>query len=166
HIAGADRDLPGHHQPSGGSLMAVQAASRPIAAAAPRHRPGAGRLALQGFLIATCAVWLVPLLWALYQALRPISDTTRNGYFSMPHQGLSLGNFATAWTQADLLHYYANTILVAVPGVIVTLLVASLLAFAITQFSWKLNILVLMVFTAGNLLPPQVIIVPLYWIYL
>jgi multiple sugar transport system permease protein len=146
--------------------MAVETAIRPAVRVVPRRRPGAGRLVLHGFLIAVCAVWLVPLLWALYEALRPISDTTRNGYFSMPHQGLSLGNFVTAWTQADLLHFYANTILIAVPGVIITLLVASMLAFAITQFSWKFNILVLMVFTAGNLLPPQVLIIPLYWVYL
>jgi multiple sugar transport system permease protein len=44
--------------------------------------------------------------------------------------------------------------------------VSSMLAFAISQFSWKFNLPVLMIFTAGNLLPPQVIIIPLYWIYL
>ena len=35
-----------------------------------------------------------------------------------------------------------------------------------SRFSFKLNLLLLMMFTAGNLLPPQVIIVPLYRIYL
>jgi multiple sugar transport system permease protein len=55
---------------------------------------------------------------------------------------------------------------IAVPGVILTLLIASMVAFCCTQFSWKFNLIVLMIFTAGNLLPPQVIIVPLYWIYL
>jgi multiple sugar transport system permease protein len=41
-----------------------------------------------------------------------------------------------------------------------------MVAFCCTQFSWRFNLIVLMLFTAGNLLPPQVIIVPLYWIYL
>src|SRR5207302_7042567 len=138
HLPGPDRVLPRHRQPQGARIgMATAVRPAVSAAATARRRPGPGRLVLHGFLIVVCAVWLVPLLWALYQALRPISDTTRNGYFSMPHQALSLSNFTTAWTQAELLHYYANTILVAVPGVIITLLVASLLAFAITQFSWK-----------------------------
>jgi len=53
-----------------------------------------------------------------------------------------------------------------VPGVVLTLLLASIIAFACTQFSWRFNLIVLMIFTAGNLLPPQVIIVPLYWLYL
>ena len=40
-----------------------------------------------------------------------------------------------------------------------------MMAFAVSRFSFKFNILLLMLFTAGNLLPPQVIIVPLYRIY-
>jgi multiple sugar transport system permease protein len=150
-------------------MSAVQTAVRPAVPAVrveARRRLGPGRFALQAFLIAMCALWLFPLLYAVYEALRPISDTTLNGYVSLPHQGLGFGNFASAWTNADLPHFYLNTLIVAVPGVLVTLLVASMLAFAISQFSWKLNVLVLMIFTAGNLLPPQVIIVPLYWVYL
>ena len=52
------------------------------------------------------------------------------------------------------------------PAVIVTLIVASMVAFAVSRFSWRFNLLLLMVFTAGNLLPQQVIIVPLYRLYL
>ena len=146
--------------------MAVQAAVRPAVRVVPRRRQGIGRPVLQGFLIAMSAVWLFPLAWAIYEALRPIGDTTLHGYVSLPHQGLSLDNFKSAWTNAELPHFYLNTLIVAVPGVVITLLVASMLAFAISQFSWKFNVLVLMIFTAGNLLPQQVIIIPLYWIYL
>ena len=49
---------------------------------------------------------------------------------------------------------------------ILTLLLASMVAFAVPRFSWRFNVLLLMLFTAGNLLPPQVIIVPLYRLYL
>ena len=38
-------------------------------------------------------------------------------------------------------------------------------AFAVSRFSWRFNILILLIFTAGNLLPPQVIIVPLFRLY-
>jgi multiple sugar transport system permease protein len=146
--------------------MAVQAAVRPAVKVQARRRHGAGRVVLQIFLIAICLVWMFPLLYAVYQALRPISDTTLHGYVSLPHEALGFGNFVTAWTNADLPRFYLNTLIVAVPGVIITLLVASMLAFAISQFNWRFNVLVLMIFTAGNLLPPQVLIVPLYWVYL
>ena len=133
-------------------------------AQAPRIRPA--RVGLHLFLIVMCIVWIFPLLWAIYSSLRPISDTIQNGYVSWPKGGLSLVNYQTVWSQADLPYYYLNTLVIAVPGVILTLLLASMVAFACTQFSWRFNLTTLMIFTAGNLLPPQVIIVPLFRIYL
>jgi len=128
-----------------------------------RIRPA--RIALHLFLVAATALWLFPLLWAIYAALRPVSETIFNGYLSWP-KTLNFSNFTTVWTQADLPYFYLNTLVIVVPGVILTLLLASMVAFCCTQFSWKFNLIVLMLFTAGNLLPPQVIIVPLYWMYL
>lgn len=140
-----------------------------VAAAEPGFGPRrvrVSRVFLHGFLIAMAIVWMFPLAWAVYNALRPISDTVLHGYLSWPSQGLSFSNFTTFWTQADLPYYYANTLVIVVPSVVMILLLASMVAFACTQFSWRFNVLVLMIFTAGNLLPPQVIIVPLYRLYL
>ena len=47
-----------------------------------------------------------------------------------------------------------------------TLLLASFVAFSVSRFSWRFNLPLLMLFTAGNLLPQQVIITPLYRLYL
>jgi multiple sugar transport system permease protein len=146
--------------------MATATIARPrtsTAATTGRLRPA--RFLLHGFLIGVCALWLFPLLWAIYTSLRSFSDTSRHGYFSIA-TNLNLNNYVTAWNSARLPYYYWNTLVIVVPGVIVTLLIASMLAFAITQFSWRFNLVVLMLFTAGNLLPAQVIIIPLYWIYL
>ena len=117
------------------------------------------------FLIAMVVLWLFPLFWAVYASLRPVGETITDGFVSWP-KTLNFNNYTTFWTQADLPYFYVNTFVIAVPGVILTLLIASMVAFCCTQFSWKFNLIVLMIFTAGNLLPPQVIIVPLYWIYL
>ena len=117
------------------------------------------------FLVAVSIVWLIPVLWALYTALRPYSDTAEHGYVSIAHT-LSFENFKNAWTQADLPHYYINSAIVTIPAIIITLLLASFVAFGISRYSWKLNLALLMLFTAGNLLPQQVIITPLYRLFL
>src|SRR5207245_11694131 len=85
---------------------------------------------------------------------------------SSASDGSSISTYQTVWMQAVLPYYYLNTLVIAVTAVILTLLLASMVAFACTQFSWRFNLTTLMIFTAGNLLPPQVIIVPLYRIYL
>jgi multiple sugar transport system permease protein len=146
-------------------VSTVVATGPRVRGAVPRRRIKPARLLLHAFLIAMVLLWLFPLAWAVFESLRPIGETITNGFVSMP-QHLGLENYTTVWTQADLPYFYLNTLVIVVPGVILTLLLASMVAFCCSQFSWKFNLAVLMIFTAGNLLPAQVIIVPLYWIYL
>jgi len=146
--------------------VTVAAVARPEATAVrTRRRIRPGRVLLYGFLTFMAVTWLFPLLWAVYTALRPYADTLKHGYISLP-SSLSVDNFVNAWNQGNFPQHYLNSAIVAIPGVIVTLLVASMVAFAVSRFSWRFNLLVLMLFTAGNLLPQQVIIVPIYRLFL
>ena len=52
------------------------------------------------------------------------------------------------------------------PAVILTLFLASMVAFVVVRADIKINVALLLLFTAGNLLPQQVIITPLYRLYL
>jgi multiple sugar transport system permease protein len=132
---------------------------------APRRRVRPARLVLHAFLIITSLIWLIPLLWSFYTALRPFSDTERLGYASIGGH-YNLHNFSTAWSEADLPLYFKNTMIITIPALLLTLLLASMVAFVVSRFNFKINIVLLMLFTAGNLLPQQAIITPLYRLYL
>jgi multiple sugar transport system permease protein len=146
--------------------MTALTGSRPVAVEAPRRRrirwP---RVTLHAFLIALALLWLFPLAWVLFTSLRPYGDTLRDGYVSMP-ANISLDNYVTAWNQAELPRYFLNTLIVVAPALVLILWISSMLGFVFSRFNFKLNLFLLMLFTAGNLLPPQVIIVPLYRVYL
>jgi len=142
----------------------MTAATAPVVR--PNRRPiRRRRIALYAFLTIMAVTWLFPLLWAAYTALRPYADTLANGYISVATT-LNFDNFAEAFTNGQFPTFYLNSLIIAVPAVILTLLISSMVAFAVSRFSWRFNLVCLMVFTAGNLLPPQVIIVPLYQLYL
>lgn len=132
----------------------------------PAGAPKSRRRALHLFLIAMSLVWLFPFAWALYMALRPYGDIITAGSALSWPSSLTLDNFFTAWDQATLPHFFVNTLVIAIPAVILALFLASMVAFAVSRFSFRFNVALLMLFTAGNLLPPQVIIVPLYRLYL
>ncbi|MEU3978828.1 carbohydrate ABC transporter permease [Streptomyces sp. NPDC026672] len=136
-------------------------------AVAPRRRAPVrpARVLLHVFLAVTALAWLGPLLWAVYAALRPYGETSDKGYVSWPSR-LSLDNFTDAFRQSDMLHYFGNTLLIAVPAVLLTLFLSSCVAFYVSRFDFRINLSLLLVFTAGNLLPQQVIITPLYRLYL
>ncbi len=123
------------------------------------------RILLHLFLAGASLAWLGPLLWALYSAMRPYAETSEKGYVSWPDK-LSFDNFTNAFTQSDMGHYFVNTLIIAVPAVLVTLFLSSMVAFYVSRFDFRINLFLLLVFTAGNLLPQQVIITPLYRLYL
>ena len=151
-------------------MSTTELVREPIVLSEPKaiERPGRKRwprIVLQAFLMLVAVGWLAPLLWAVYTSLRPFSDTAVRGYFSLPGE-LSFENYTTAWTNAELPHFYLNTLIITIPALILILLFASFVAFGVSRFSWKFNLALLMLFTAGNLLPQQVIITPLYRLYL
>ena len=140
------------------------AASEAVRARAIR-RQRRGSLGTHVFLTCVALLWLLPIVYALYTSLRPYSETAQHGYASLTTH-FSLVNFKNAWTQADLPHYYLNSLIITVPAIVITLVLASFVAFGVSRFAWKFNLALLMLFTAGNLLPQQVIITPLYRLYL
>jgi multiple sugar transport system permease protein len=122
------------------------------------------RVVLYVFLTVVALGWLAPLLLAVYASLRPYQETSKLGYFSLPRR-LSLHYYAEAWHDGQLPKYFVNTLIIAVPSVILVLFLSSFLAFAISRQRLRFGKLLLVLFTAGNLLPPQVMVTPLYALY-
>jgi multiple sugar transport system permease protein len=122
------------------------------------------RLTLHAFLIVVSLGWLAPLALAVYASLRPYAETSKKGYFSWPDR-LTLHYYAEVWNGADLPKYFFNSVVVAVPAVLLTLFLASFVAFCIARLKVRFSVALLVVFTAGNLLPPQVLVTPLYELY-
>ena len=116
------------------------------------------------FLSITAILWIIPLAWTLYTSLRPEADTNKYGYLSTGG-AFNFNNFSQAWTQGLLGHYFLNSAIITIPAVIITLFLASMVAFAVSRFTWKFNITVLILFTAGNLLPAQILAAPLFQMY-
>ena len=130
----------------------------------PKRRFDWRRASLHGFLVAISVIWLLPLLYVVYTSLRPFSDTAQNGYLSVAST-LTLANFQNAWTDGDLLRHFFNTAIIVIPTVIIVLFLASMLAFVLARYSFKFNLAMLLLFVGLNMLPPQVLITPLYQIY-
>lgn len=112
-------------------------------------------------LLALSVMWLIPLLYTLFTSLRPKADTDRYGYFSLKGH-FNFTNFSDAWEQAGLAKYFVNSVIITVPTVVLTLIFASAMAFAVSRYTWRFNVTLLIMFTAGNLLPPQVLAAPLF----
>jgi multiple sugar transport system permease protein len=122
------------------------------------------RTLLYVFLSLMAVLWLIPVGSAMYAAFRPYAETQKYGIFSWPH-ALTLQNFKDAWTQGNMTHTFMNTMFILIPSIILILFFSSAMAFAVSRYSWRFNIALLLLFTAGNLLPPQVLFQPLFQMF-
>jgi len=144
------------------SAAVETATARP---ATRRRRTRPSRIALHAFLIVTVLVWASPILWAIFTAMRPYADTSEHGYVSWPRQ-FNFTNFTNAFSQSGMLHYFANSIIIALPAIFLILLFSSAVAFVVSRYSYWFTVPLLIFFMAANLLPQQVILQPLYRLYL
>jgi multiple sugar transport system permease protein len=121
------------------------------------------RIALHAFLLVMALGWLFPLAWAAMNSFRDYDYTSANGYVSLG--GYTFDNYQQAWERADFAKYFVNTVIITVPGVLLTLFLASCVAFVLARYSFRFNITLLGIFVSANLLPPQSLLIPIYRIF-
>jgi multiple sugar transport system permease protein len=144
---------------------AQEAAARARAREKAIRRGRRSHARIHVFLVVVSIVWMIPVLWALYTSLRPYSDTAEHGYVSIP-RSLSLANYRDAWTEGQIPLHFWNSMIITLPAIVLILFFASMVAFVVSRFSFWFNVPLLIFFMAANLLPQQVIITPLYELYL
>ena len=117
------------------------------------------------FICVFALVWIFPIVWTLWSSLRPYKEIRANGVLSAP-ESIGLGNYGTAIERMDLPTYLWNSLVITAPAVFLTLLFGSVTAFVVSRYSFRWNVSMLLLFTAGNLLPPQLVFIPVFKAYL
>jgi multiple sugar transport system permease protein len=97
---------------------------------------------------------------AVVNSFRDYAYTARYGYISFG--GFTLDNYRNAWEQGDFGRHFLNSLIVTVPAVLLTLFLSCCVAFVVARFSYRFNLVLLGLFTAANLLPPQALLIPVY----
>ncbi|EWM10993.1 carbohydrate ABC transporter permease [Kutzneria sp. 744] len=104
-------------------------------------------------------LWLLPIALVLVTSVRSFDDVAANGVGSLPHS-FTLGNFGQAWVDGGEFQAMVNSLIVTIPAVIITLALGAISAFALSRYDLPFRRTVLLVMLAGNLLPPQILLVP------
>jgi multiple sugar transport system permease protein len=110
-------------------------------------------------------VWIFPILWTVWTSLRPYNDIISYGIFSWPRR-LTFDNYINAIKEMKIGVYLLNSLIVTVPSVILTLFFGSLVAFVVTRYRYRFNLGLLLLFTAGNMLPIVLTYIPVFWMFI
>ncbi|WP_341853957.1 ABC transporter permease subunit [Brachybacterium sp. GPGPB12] len=181
------RDPPGHHLRAGplrreegelrlmSTLSSAPSAQLPDGTAAPagtsvprntgrrrgpRRRPWVTAPLIAGVL-ATIAVFLVPLYWLFSSALKPHQDI-----YSWPLQWipteLTFSNFVGAWEAAAFDRFFLNSIITTGVGTVLEIVLAILCAYAFVFVEFRFKKIVFGLIVASLMLPGHVTLIVNY----
>jgi multiple sugar transport system permease protein len=104
-------------------------------------------------------LWLAPIVFVAVVALREFDDIAANGLGALPAR-LTFEGFATALADGDVATALANSAVVTVCTVAASLALAALAAYALSRYRIPARRTILLGMLAGNLLPPQILLIP------
>ena len=135
----------------------VMRSSRPVGA-----RIGSGLLYV--VLIAGAVLQILPLVWLLLFSLKNNQEVFNLPPFALPSHP-KWENYENVWQQGNIGRYFINSVLITVIAVVLTILLASFVTFAITRMRWKLSSFVLGLFMVGMMFPVHSTLIPLFILF-
>jgi len=105
-------------------------------------------------------LWLLPLLAIFMTSIRPASDIAVGNVFGIPSSFQLLQNYTEVFAKTDALRYLINTVLIAIPTMILSVGLACLTGYALAVYKFKWALPLFFLFVAGNFVPFQILMLP------
>ncbi|WP_136604094.1 carbohydrate ABC transporter permease [Paenibacillus dokdonensis] len=115
-------------------------------------------------LIFAAVIQILPLIWLLLFSLKSNQEVFNLPPFALPSHPKWV-NYENVWLQGNIGRYFMNSVLITMVSVILTILLASFVTFAITRMRWKLQSMVLGLFMIGMMIPVHSTLIPLFSLF-
>ncbi|MFD1428502.1 carbohydrate ABC transporter permease [Kroppenstedtia sanguinis] len=127
----------------------------------PKWNPGTILRNLIPFM--TAVLFIIPLIWMFFVSLKKQGSGIGNvlQWFAPPY---TFENYVHVIMDTDVLRWLVNSLIVGIITTLVTLIVTSLAAFAISQIQFSYKKFIFVFFLAGMMVPGEATIIPLYQI--
>ncbi|MHA6530681.1 carbohydrate ABC transporter permease [Paenibacillus sp. BAC0078] len=116
--------------------------------------------ALLGYLV----VVLFPFLFVLFSSVKKDNNAIALNPFGIPKEFV-FNNYVEAWVNAKISTYFLNSLYISVLSSVVSILLASMFAFAVTRMrQGKWNQILFSLVVIGMLIPNNALMLPIYTI--
>ncbi|MBK5249984.1 MAG: carbohydrate ABC transporter permease [Actinomycetales bacterium] len=118
--------------------------------------------ALRVALLTTLAlVVLIPIVWTILGSFKTQSELAEVPPTVLP-ESWALTNYSDALTRFDFLTYVTNSVIVVVAATILTLVINSMAAYALSKYNFRGRNALFLLTLATIMIPLQVILIPVY----
>ena len=129
----------------------------------PGDKPfGAGRIIAFAILIILAISWLLPFLWAIVTSLKSESDAAAAPTL-FPEGGYTFQAYAAILGEGNIPQWTINSIITSVIITIITVATSALAAYALSRLDFAGRRAWYIVIVAAIIIPPQVLIIPLFY---
>ena len=111
-------------------------------------------------VLASLVLWLLPLAGVALTSVRSIEDLNRGNFWGWPSEVQLIENYVAVLSGSRMGQFILNSFLVTIPAVVGTIALSSMAGFALAKHRFTGNRALLMIFVAGNLVPFQVLMIP------
>ena len=150
-------------------MSATEVTTRPATprrAHSRRRAQGRGELELRAYrrLAATCLtvfalIWLVPFAWTLITSLRPDSEIGAHPVTPWSSHW-TLHAYTKAWGANPIGWWYLNSFVISTLSVVATVLVCSMIGFALAHLRFRGKTPLVALILAGIMLPTEALVLP------
>lgn len=123
-------------------------------------KPFAVRAGYRAAVGVAIVLWLVPLLAVMLTSVRSLEDINLGNYWGLPRQWLLIENYAAVFRTTSMGTFLVNSLLITLPSVAGALAISSMAGFALAKYRFGGNTALLALFTAGNFIPFQILMIP------
>ncbi|MEH7402428.1 carbohydrate ABC transporter permease [Gottfriedia acidiceleris] len=113
------------------------------------------------FLIIVAIFQLFPIIWLFLFSLKNNQEVFNMSPFSLP-ESPKWENYTKVWTEGNISQYFFNSVTYTIAAVILTVVLASMVTFAITRMNWRASKWVLGLFMVGLMIPVHSTLIPLF----
>ena len=122
------------------------------------HRVRSGWL-FHAIMAPLTLLWVAPMVFVVLISIRSFDDIAARGTAALP-DSFTLDGFRTAFGEGSMGRALWTSVQVTVPAVLLSLALSSMAAYALSRYEIPGRRAILLTMLAGNLLPPQILLIP------
>lgn len=130
----------------------------------PGEKPfGIARVLAFAALVIMAVVWLFPIVWALATALKTETDAASGDLTLIGESGISFDAFASVLAEGNVYIWAWNSLWTSAVITLITVAISAMAAYAFSRLKFRGKTTLFFMVIASIVVPPQVLIIPLYY---
>ncbi|WP_284979161.1 carbohydrate ABC transporter permease [Arthrobacter sp. fls2-241-R2A-200] len=128
-----------------------------------RKKPTIGRIAAVALAAVIAVLWLIPFAWATVTAFKSETDAAASKISWVPPSGFTFDAFAKVFQDGNIPLWTWNSLYTSAAITAITLVISALVAYALSRIDFKGKRVLMTVIIASIIVPPPVLIIPLFY---